>query len=807
MDLDPWTAIKTTASSVFTSSDTNYAKIVAAKKALQLLGGDSNSNSVIKLCLAAADGDNFIIKDLLSNDSTILNALDKSGLTPLIYGVCFNKVECVELLINFNVDCNQPDEILGWTPIMWATYLNLKDMVTTLLNGEADPYLKPSKSGKNAIDLAIPGTSMYDFFLEHNLIKSTDREPIEDITDNFSYNNNNNVSTFQEHDQDDLQAQIKLQSVGISGLMINDQSEDNIYHTATFNNNNISSVFDNNPLEYNDIEERFDFTKISPKQFVKFHDGGIMEVLDYVFNLYNLYPHKTTLPAAIIYQCLRYAESKLESSELVETFFNLFLTKVRSITNSKSGVPSLSNSKGDIVMISYWLSVVNFVYYYLYRDSACKFFIKYPQFLQDLISTLQSLIAELAFAINNRLDDLIDICVLDYTNLADSKNVAFKNEWHLFKRKFLKNKSTYDDILEMLYPPPPKEQMKPSPIKITQTLGALLYVLDLHRLTDVTRQQTLSAVLYWFGASLFNRLLANKNYHSRTRAMQIRLNLSVIEDWLRTNDFKPDIVDPSFMKDKEFPETIINKKIKLNNVAKFNENINDPNDSTFYYNSLFKIGKHHLMPAVELLEWLQVMTSLADIKTLNKTLSSLITLNPIQLLKIVKTYRYEIEELKFPKELTFQLKQINDSKKFIIPSNLYFFNNSKSEDHLFLNPDHLFPVVLSNIQQLIKRYGSGLSGLDDKRSKEFQPLLPITIIDALDEIYDETGKDNDEYDNGEGLMGTSLDNDEANHFDETPLGGGSSNDQNFKGGDLFKEVQIPSSLAHKTWGEIEDNPW
>lgn len=135
---------------------------------------------------------------------------------------------------------------------------------------------------------------------------------------------------------------------------------------------------------------------------------------------------------------------------------------------------------------------------------------------------------------------MVDDCLLNYTSIPDIGTTLYKNDWNFFKKKS-HAKSTYEEILEMLYPPSVKEQLKPSPIRIIQTFGALLYVLDLHNTHPLITQQTLSIVFYWLGCTLFNRIVSQKKYMSRAKAIQLRLNISVVEDWARSNDREPKI--------------------------------------------------------------------------------------------------------------------------------------------------------------------------------------------------------------------------------------------------------------------------
>ncbi|GMF08105.1 unnamed protein product [Ambrosiozyma monospora] len=165
-------------------------------------------------------------------------------------------------------------------------------------------------------------------------------------------------------------------------------------------------------------------------------------------------------------------------------------------------------------------------------------------------------------------------------------DTIYKNNWKLFRSKQKSNKSSYDEIMNMLYPPSIQEQMKPSPLKIIQTLGALVYVLELYHINEVIKQQCFSSVLYFLGASLFNRIIANKKYSSRMKALQVRLNISYIQDWLRTNDLTPFRAPDFDFNDPKYPDSIVHEKISLKNVARFGNNPKDPMDATFYYSSM-----------------------------------------------------------------------------------------------------------------------------------------------------------------------------------------------------------------------------
>lgn len=868
MSFDPWKVITgaSSSASLIGSNDLTFAKINAAKKALKLL--NDHSDVLVKLCLAASEGENSVVKNLVSSSSTngeesIINKVDQQGFTPLIYAICFNKSDCVEILINFNADCNLKDGLIGWTPIMWATYLNFKEIVTQLLNAQADPYLKSNSTRQNAIDLLIPGSEMYEYYKSHNLIKDKINEnddPNQSGNNSLFYKDSNldNSNNLQE---DSFNAQLKLQVAGVSAMGISDSMNsgmtsnnsnnnnggggENLYNSSKFiNDDDDGNEDDYNGYFYNN-EENFDFNEILSKQYIKFDDESISPLMDFIFKLYSKYHNKPIYVSSIVYQCVRYAHKFLQSEEMVETFIDLFITRIRSVINCKSGLVQYDKEiKSDIVMISYWISSINYLYYYLLRDGE-KFFQKYPELLKDICDILQLLIYQLIFSIDNRIELIIEDSLLDYDSVPDL-NLNYENDkWKIFSKKNknskILKKSNYDDILEMLYPPSIEKQMKPSPLKIIQILGGLLYVLELYHINELIKQEIFSNVFYFINCSIFNRLLGNKKYTNRAKAIQIRLNLSMIEDWLRSNNFKPYHSIDNYNQDYEnYPNNLTSKdgitannenQIKINNVLKLTNDDkfkDDPNYLNFYFNSLFKIGKYHLLPSIEFLQWLQVMTSINDIQSLNDTISNFITLTPEHLLKSIKNYKYEIKEEKIKKEIKIELKNMvsrdTDNNKIY---KLYFIDN---KEKMFLNIGQKFSIILPNLIELLNQYGADIkSKYNPKKGRIHQPFLPLEIIDMIDEIYDQL---NDNYSRPE-IKDRYFEDEEGNYDDDendrevddeesnrervrdddgevhkSITNNANNSTSEFAGSEVFKKLQMPSSVVHKTWQSEEgSNPW
>ncbi|GME83735.1 unnamed protein product [Ambrosiozyma monospora] len=300
------------------------------------------------------------------------------------------------------------------------------------------------------------------------------------------------------------------------------------------------------------------------------------------------------------------------------------------------------------------------------------------------------------------------------------------------------------------------------------------------------------------------------------KALQVRLNISYIQDWLRTNDLTPFRAPDFDFNDPKYPDSIVHEKISLKNVARFGNNPKDPMDATFYYSSLYKIGQHHLQPVVELLEWLQIMTGLKhDLTSFKETVNNFQTLNSTQILKSVKNYNYEVDESKFSSQLK------SDLKKHPFDAKQPLFYTSLNKD--FINTGQVFPVTLPNLIELLHQYGGDLKEYDLKKLKLYQPNLPIEIEDDLDDLYDRYGKEGENY--GDDDANDTFQNSDDDGDDVVTKVGGTSSEspipapevnaftRDVENREYFSSIAVPSGIAQKTWvrgiGTQEDNvnPW
>lgn len=137
---------------------------------------------------------------------------------------------------------------------------------------------------------------------------------------------------------------------------------------------------------------------------------------------------------------------------------------------------------------------------------------------------------------------------------------------------------------------------KPSPRKISDILTNVLLLLQLYEVNPAFIVQVFSQTFFWISSELFNRVITRKKYLCRTKALQIRMNITALEDWPRANGLPPNI------------------------------------------------ASRHFVPIMQLLQWLQCVSQINEFDMLIGTVQGLRHINPMQMRRAVQNYRYEVNE-------------------------------------------------------------------------------------------------------------------------------------------------------------------
>jgi DIL domain len=263
----------------------------------------------------------------------------------------------------------------------------------------------------------------------------------------------------------------------------------------------------------------------------------------------------------------------------------------------------------DMTILAFWISNATLLLHYLKKDAQLvESTVEFQLHLAELINEIFILIIRDA---ERRINRVLDAAMLDHETIPGFEGVHFQNEWKIFRSK---SKAKPPEPLEKRFrPPSPRRRAQVSPRNITSLLSSTLFVLDLYDVHSFITTQIVSQLLYWIGAELFNRIMTTRTYLARTKAMQIRMNVSALEDWARSNDRQPEHYENGSM--------------------------------TTSGEATFEAARKYLGPVIQLLQWLQCFSSLGDdSESLVATLLQLQQLTPNQLIHAAKSYRPEIGE-------------------------------------------------------------------------------------------------------------------------------------------------------------------
>ena len=252
-------------------------------------------------------------------------------------------------------------------------------------------------------------------------------------------------------------------------------------------------------------------------------ENDIERILDIVVT--NMTPQRSPsqkpVPANIIFLGARYAHYHA-NRELLSDWLVSAQQKIYAVVD---------RHQWDMTILAFWISNATLLLYYLKKDTGLtQETVQFQAQMAELIHDIYILILRDA---ERRMDKVLDTAILDHETIPGFEDIHFQNEW-----KFLRSKSKVkpEPVEKRFRPPSPKRKAQVSPRNITSLLSSALFVLDLYDVHSVVMVQILAQLYYWLGAEIFNRIMSNKRYLARTKAMQIRMNISVLEDWARTNN-------------------------------------------------------------------------------------------------------------------------------------------------------------------------------------------------------------------------------------------------------------------------------
>ena len=442
-------------------------------------------------------------------------------------------------------------------------------------------------------------------------------------------------------------------------------------------------------------------------------------------------PSQKPVPANVLFLAARYAHYHA-NPELLAT---LLLTAAEKI-NAK-----VERHQWDMTVLAFWISNATLLLHYLKKDTGLLG--ATTEFQVQLVELINEIFILIIRDAERRIDKVLKASILDHETIPFD-HLEFAGEWNIFKSK---SKAQPEPV--SYKPPPPNKRAKLSPRNVTSLLSSTLFVLDLYDIHSVITSQILAQLFYWIGAELFNHILSNKVYLARTKAMQIRMNISVLEDWARANNRAPEHYE--------------------------NGSLSTSGEKTI------EAARKYLTPVIQLLQWLQCFSSL-DYSTdsqdsLENTLKQLTRLTPHQLLHSTRHYRYEKEEKTLPKvarkrlialqtesqqrwEQTRQDHHRAAKQQYQIPlsppngspsmekagghalslppladetnGSLQPEDEEPPSERLLMDPAHMLQFSLPTTVDMRLSYGAGYGGVNRERERRYIPTVPPEFLAKLD---------------------------------------------------------------------------
>ncbi|KXN67973.1 DIL-domain-containing protein, partial [Conidiobolus coronatus NRRL 28638] len=367
----------------------------------------------------------------------------------------------------------------------------------------------------------------------------------------------------------------------------------------------------------------FVWDQCMPDQMYVFNEDQVPHILSTVVaNMKPMYTKDQKLaPANVIFLCARFAHY-YSTPDLLDSLLNGYIQELTT---------RLRKYSDDPMLITFWMANTTQLLYYIKKDtSLVTGTVEHQLALSELVHEIYQLFVKGA---QNKLHLELNQAILNCETIPGLND---ESKFGLKKTSFLFGLVGGDDddteepsndsggsslslrrTLSLRRKPKTPHagingKTKPSPSTITNILGNTLFVLQTYEVHPMLVHHILNQLIYFISCHLFNQILKHKKYCCRSRAMQIRMNITNIEDWIRNHGSSP----------------------------------------------LVHHLNHHFKPLIQLLQLLQIFSSHTSSQEFIDTLKSLEELNPLQIKRASENYRYETDEPRVPDEVYDYIKVI-----------------------------------------------------------------------------------------------------------------------------------------------------
>ncbi|KAK9687572.1 hypothetical protein K7432_014739 [Basidiobolus ranarum] len=541
---------------------------------------------------AASNGDSKRVKKLLdvAKDYIDIDGRDEDGTTPLIYAACWGYLEVAYSLLEAGANPNAQDKS-GWTALMWATNNHHDGIVATLIDHGASTSSKSSK-GRTVMDFANHALDNEKFENQRIL------EILTDPRDGHNSFGSNRESGYYTYSRADIESVISESDILYK--MALDQAKGNDADLTDFRFSEYS---------YFDDEVEFNWEDIQPDQmFVYTYENLDLLLEKIITNMRPLHSRECKfISANALFLAARYGVH-LAGPDLLEALLSQSFKRI---------VDVVKQNRQDMSLLAFWLSNCTLLLYYLKKDAKLvTATVDYQLSLSELIHDLYQHFVRNA---TQRIEEVLEPAMLGYDPLPGMEDIKFVGE----KRNFLFTG-------KKIFTPPPSPRtsrfsirrknrtstsgtstrVKPAtPKTVCCILSSTLIVLKSYEVHPTIIHYALNQIFHYISAELFNQVLTTKDNCCRAKGMQIRMNLSTIEDWV-------------------------------------------------HHNRLPQVLLQHFQPLIQIFQLLHCVSGLADLTELLMTIKELSSLNSLQIYRVANNYRYEVGERVIPEEITQYLAQV-----------------------------------------------------------------------------------------------------------------------------------------------------
>ncbi|KAI9264086.1 hypothetical protein BDA99DRAFT_604556 [Phascolomyces articulosus] len=630
---DNQTTTTSSSSSTFDMSDDNDEHTIMERHDVDDATKRTKMNKVFSRAASGGNVDKVtqLLKDPQYRSFIDIDAKDEDGATPLIYAACFGKVEIAQLLLEAGAKTDIQDSS-GWSALMWATTNNHDNLVKVLLDHGASSNTRSAK-----------GRTVYDFVNTENQkiveILATNPNPRDSMSSTSSIfgrvapsstmssasSNAGDLdfyyqSTVEGYDHfmaEDAERRQKLLETAMA-LVGNDSSLllDSDNELEDDNNNDDDNEDDDDDYD-DDMENEFYWDKCLPDQMFVFSGDNLSHILDTMITNVKL-PMETRqeicVPANVVFLSARFAHY-FSSAELLQEVLDGALSRMSQATKENAN---------NVQALSFWMSNLAQLLYYLKKDTGLVVATaEYQLRLSEMISETYTM---LILDTERRILKVLGPAMLESEQIPGMEDVDFVDDWQRFFRRSAASRRsailTQDHSIQMRrHASTPVQGANnnkgtPSPQSVTSVLSTTFYVLQSYEVHPTIIIQVLAQLFHFMSCELFNRILTNKKLLSRSKALQIRMNLSYVEDWIRHN---------------RLPSSLLS----------------------------------YLSPSVQLLQLLQCLSQLTDFESFVHTVKKFDTLNNLQMKRCIVNYRYEVNEKRLPDDIKEYVIQLaNDTVRY-----------------------------------------------------------------------------------------------------------------------------------------------